>query len=236
VTVLRAAVLVKITNVNRRVLASRVIDNMRKPPGTEGSSAMTTSELRFRSPGWAFYRQGLGLAVIDLFIVAMVVIEVVNYPRSWTGPVVVAVLGLLCMSVFMFTWFVLMWEANKTWRQWRQFRPPAVLIDDAGVRYLAARGPVLIPWADIEEILVKRTLRRAEVVTKVSLRLAPGAVLLMPDGVKTGPVNRNLNIGRAADMSVSESVALDFLSETAGSRVRVTEDFRRTSADPNIRR
>jgi hypothetical protein len=195
---------------------------------------MTTSELRFRAPGLNFYVGGFGISVLGLVLVAVGVIDVVFDPWNWAG--VIYLLGGIWTTVLgagltLLVWFLFIWGTITNWQRWGQFRLPAVVIDDAGVRYLVARGPVLIPWLDIEQICLDRTIiRDNRIVTKVSLRLAPDAALLR-DGVHTVNSNRYLNIGTASNLSVRENVAVRFLAEHVGSRLEITEVDRRPVTD-----
>jgi hypothetical protein len=214
------------------------MNNMGETTDAEGDTGMTTSELRFRSPGLSFYSGNLGISVLGLALVVFGLFDLAVDPWNWGGALFIlggVFVTLLGAALALFVWFTLILGTVSSWRQWRQFRPPAVVIDDSGVRYLASRGPVLIPWLDIEQICLDRTILRASVVTKVSLRLAPHAALLH-DGKRALHPDRYLNIGLAADLSVPESVAVGFLAQTAGSRLEITEEDRRPILDDHGRR
>jgi hypothetical protein len=55
----------------------------------------------------------------------------------------------------------------------------------------------------------------------------------MRDGAITVPASRYLNVGLLSELAVPENVAARFLSETAGSRLEITEVDRR---DPVVNR
>lgn len=191
---------------------------------------MTTNELRFPAPGARFYVSGISLSIIGLALIAWGVVILAFDPWNWPeaifllGGIFVAVLGAVFCS---FVWFTLAWGTFTTWRNWRQLRAPSVIIDATGVRYLASRRPTAIPWSDIEQLGVRRSIFRNHVVTKIFLRLMPSATLLR-DGIVPANANRYLNIGLASDLPVPEETAVRFLQETAGSRLKVTEVNRRT--------
>lgn len=194
---------------------------------------MAISELRFPSPALKFYVEGLGWSALGLALIAWGAVVVAFDPWNWTGAVFIlggtftAALGVVFTVLI---WFIFVLGTVTAWRRWRQLRPPAVVIDATGIRYLPYRGPVLVPWPDVEQLGLRRSIFRNRVVTKVFIRLSPGAALLR-DGAMTVPASRSLNVGLLSDLAVPEDIAVQFLGETAGSRLRVTEIDRRTPVD-----
>lgn len=196
---------------------------------------MTINELRFRTPGLAFYAQGIALSALGIALMVGGVVIVVIDPWNLIGDIYIlsgVFLGLVGVAFTLLVWFLYVWGTISTWRLWRQFRPPAVVIDASGVRYLAARRAVLVPWPDIEKLGLERTVFRNRVVTRVLLRLAPGAALLR-DGAITVPASHSLNVGTMSRLAVPEDIALRFLAATAGPRLEITEvDRRNPAANP----
>lgn len=191
------------------------------------------TELYFRAPSRKSYAQGLGLSLIGIGCLAWGVVTLAITPWSLAGILPLAggvFLVLLGVAFTLFVWFMFAYGMVTAWRDWRQFRVPDAVISSAGVRYLAPRRPVLVPWPDIEEVAVKHTLlSKNNVVTKVSLRLSTGAASLR-DGLVHVSASRSLNVGLASDADVSESALLQFLADTAGDRLKITEVDRRSSS------
>lgn len=193
---------------------------------------MTVNELYFPVPGRKSFAQGLSLSVIGIGFLAWGVAGMAVTPWSWAGiiPLLGGVLAVgVGLGVILLVWFTFIYGTITIWRRWRQFRPPAVTIDATGVRYLATHRPALIPWPDIEQVHLTRTIFPKRNVTKASLRLAPGAALLR-EGPVNVPATRYLNIGMMADLDVPEDTAVRFLEDTAGTRLQVTETLHRTAA------
>lgn len=187
------------------------------------------TELRFSSPGWKFYSQGLTVSALGIVLVVWGVVIIAVDPWNWVG--VISMLGggmsaAAGLALLLFVWFIYVYGIFTSWRKWRQFRPPTVAVDADGVRYQAPRRPVTVPWADIEQVMVDRIIFPRRVVTKVALRLTPGAALIR-DGVIQVPASRYLNVGLMSDLDVPEDVAQEFLSDTAGPRLEIKEDDRR---------
>jgi len=198
------------------------------------------TELRFPFHGWKVYRQGFGLSLLGIGFVALG-LAVLNFIAwKWSAYSVAAIAGgifslLVGIALLLLIWFAFIYGTINVWLRWRQLRAPTVVIDADGVRFLAARRPALVPWQDVEEIHLNRSFLPRSITTKVSVRLTPDAEV-----VRHGPVNvpkaRYLNIGLMSDLDVPESTAEQFLTDTAGSRLRVTETDRRTpSATPGYR-
>jgi hypothetical protein len=194
-------------------------------------TGVTISELRFRAPGLRFYAQGLTVCAFGIAAIAWGVAIVVVNPWNWIGVISTlggVILGVAGVVLCLLVWFIYVWGTVTTWRRWRQLRPPAVVIDASGIRYLAARRPVLVPWPDIEQVGLRRTVFRNRVVAKVFLRLASGAGLVKRD-VITVPASRSLNVGLLSDADVPQDLAMRFLAEMAGPRLEITEVDRRNS-------
>jgi hypothetical protein len=193
---------------------------------------MTISEVRFQTPGRAFYTQGIALSALGIALIACGVVIVAIEPWNLVHAIYIVsgiFVGLVGVGFTLLVWFLYAWGAISTWWLWRQFRPPAVVIDASGVRYLAARRPVLVPWPDIEKVGLERSVFRHRVVTKVLLRLAPGAALLRDHAIPV-PASRSLNVGTMSRIAVPEDTALRFLAATAKTRLEITEVDRRTPA------
>lgn len=197
---------------------------------------MAISELRFRSPGLKFYVQGLGWSALGFALIAWGAVVVAFDPWNWKGAVFI--LGGICTAglgvVFtLLIWFIYASGTIMTWRQWRQLRPPAVVIDAAGIRYLAPRRPVSIPWPDVEKVGMRRIIFRGRVISQVFIRLRPAAALL-GDAIAI-PADGKVRVGRLSDLTVPEDTAVRFLEESSGSRLEITIDDRRTPADDRDR-
>lgn len=193
---------------------------------------MTVSELRFRTPGTRFYAQGLSLSAVGFALIAWGAIVVAFDPWNWAGPIILlggVYVGVLGVVLTLLVWFIYVWGTITTWRHFRQLRPPAVVMDASGVRYLAPRRPVFVPWPDVERVGLRRIIFRNRVVTKVFLRLTPDAGLLR-DGTVAVPASRSVNVGLLSELEVPEDIAMRFLEETVGSRLEVTIDDRRKPA------
>jgi hypothetical protein len=87
-----------------------------------------------------------------------------------------------------------------------------------------------VPWADIEQICLRRTIFRRRVTVRVSMRLAADAALLHDGPVKVPP-SRVLNVGGLARANVSEGDAIRLLEQAGGMPLEVTEVDRRNPAD-----
>jgi hypothetical protein len=186
---------------------------------------MTISELRFRTHGLRFYAQGIAWSAFGIALIVGSVAVVVFAPRNLVGGIDIlsgVFFGVVGVAFTLLIWFLYVLGLITAWRQWRQLRPPAVVIDASGIRYLAARRPVLVPWTDVQQVGMRRTNYRTRVATKIFMRLTPGAALLR-DGTITVPASRYLNVGRLSELAVPEDIAVRFLSETAGSRLEITE-------------
>lgn len=191
------------------------------------------TELRFRSPGWKFYGQGLAWSALTVAVSAWGWIGVALVPGDWIGILSKlggVILGLSGTVMTLFIWGISIGGTIWTWHRWRQLRPPAVVIDDSGIRYLARRRPVFVPWPDVERLVLHRTIRRRRVISSVALYLIPDAALLR-DGPIAIPPRRSLNVSTFETLTVPEDVAVRFLEETAGSRLEVEVDDRRDPAD-----
>lgn len=194
---------------------------------------MTVSELYFSATGREFYARGIAVTLIGVGFLACGLAGVVFIPWTWSNALPLAG-GAFCVvlggAFLLFAWLAVVYGTITVWRRWRQFRQPAAIINGSGVRYLAIRRPVQIPWPDIEEINWDRTILSRSVVTKVDLRLVPDAAVLHDGPVKV-PATRYLNVGMMSDLDVPEDTAVRFLAETAGPRLQITETDRRTPAE-----
>lgn len=196
---------------------------------------MTVNELYFRAPGWRFYAQGITVSALGLVLLAWGAAGLAFDSLDWVGAIpllggvlmVVTGAGLILLVLFIFVYGML-----AAWRDWRQLRPPAVVINAAGARFEAPRRPALIPWPDIEEVHLKRTIFPKRVVTKVSLRLTSGAASLRHGLVNVSPT-RYLNVGLMSDLDVPEDIAVDYLADVAGTRLQIMETVHRTAAAAN---
>lgn len=190
---------------------------------------MAITELRFPAHGPRGYAQGLGLSVLGIGFIAWGAATLAVTPWRLLNAVPLTggcFLILVGLAFVLFVWFTVACGTIATWRRWRQFGRPAVVVDSAGVHYLASKRPTVVPWPDIEQLSVKRSVYRASVMTNVFLRLQPGAALLR-DGVIPVLTDRQLAIGLMAKLSVSEDAATEFLAELAGARLKMTEIDRR---------
>jgi hypothetical protein len=196
---------------------------------------VTISEVRFASPGRTFYVQGLAFTALGVGLIAFGLLFVVIEPRNLTHAVYIASAVFVVLAgaaLTLLVWFIFIGGAISTWQRWRQFRPPAVVVDAAGVRYLAPRRPAVVPWPDIEKVSLNRTVFRNRVVTRVVLLLDPGAALLRDSAIPV-PASRFLGVGTMATADVPVGTALRFLAALAGDRLEVTEvDRRKPAADP----
>ena len=196
---------------------------------------MTVSELRFPAPGWKVYSQFFVWTAIGLVIVAWGVVVIVFNPLSWRGVIFwisgsfVAFMGLVLIAL---VWFIFGAGTFATWKSCRQLRPPTIVIDASGVSYLATRRPRHIPWADIEQAILKRKILRDQVLSGVYVRLVPNAAIY--DDVSYRPAisaDRKVRLGGLKEISLPEDAALQFLEEVSGGPVEIAIDDRRPAAD-----
>lgn len=198
---------------------------------------MTVSELRFPSASRKLFTGVAMFTGLGLAIVAWGVVVILFNPLSWTGVLFwisgayVAGMGLMLIAL---VWLFLGVGTVTTWRRWRQFFQPPVVIDESGACYRPRRGPVLIPWTDVEQLDVERTILPKSVVTKVSVRLAPDAAALR-DGVVSVSDSRNLDVGMLRDLNTPEDTAMRYLEEAAGPLLKITNDDRRRPARDRYR-
>lgn len=192
---------------------------------------MTVSELRFPKPGLKFYSQVFVWTAIGLAIIAWGSVgPAFNAPRwsgllYWISGVSVIIMGLVLIGL---VWLIFAALTYGVWRTFRQLRPPTVLIDASGVNYLAARRPRYIPWTDIEQASLERTIFRGSVLSYVHVRLTPGAAIFDDIGYRPAiSADRKVQVGRLKDLAVSEDAVLRFLEKTSGTSVEITEDDRR---------
>jgi hypothetical protein len=169
----------------------------------------------------------LGIGLIA-FGVLFVIIEPWN-PGHAIYVVSAVFAALVGVAFTVLVWFIFVWGAISTWQLWRQLRSPAVVVDASGVRYLGVRRPARVAWPDVEKVDLHRTVFPNRVVTRVVLRLAPGAALLRDPAIRVG-ADRSLLIGTMATVDVPEDSALRFLAAAAGDRLEITEDDRRKPA------
>jgi hypothetical protein len=116
----------------------------------------------------------------------------------------------------------------QTWYFWRQFIYPNSVIDAAGIRFEARRRPIMIPWAQIESLDLKRMIRNAKykrgVTTMLKVRVLPDAAVLHTDASPI-PADRWLQLGtleQEADVPFAEAV--DILKRLADSRLEISEE------------
>lgn len=177
------------------------------------------NELRFRAADWTFYRReiagsALGAAAVIAVLPARKAFAWISDPTPGSGlpHLAYAELGIIALAIgaalIVPAAIRMLRTAGTAWRRWRQFTPPAVVLDADGVHY-QARRPAVVPWTDIEEILLDRST--------AALRLAPGAALL-EDGGFSVPRNRYLDIGPMSSAEAPRPAAFRFLQETAGLR------------------
>lgn len=191
---------------------------------------MTLNELRFPFPGWKFYIRGFGLSALGLGFLGLGLADLAFV--SWKRASVLFIAGgvfalLLGLAIIVLIWFTFLYGTINIWLRWQQPRRPSVIVNADGARFLASRRPVHIPWRDVEEIHLNRSLLPGSVVTKVSMRLTPSATAVH-DGPVNVPGTRYLNIGLMSDLDVPEDAAQQFFSDTVGPRLRITETDRRT--------
>lgn len=195
---------------------------------------MLVTELRFSSPGWKFYSQGITVSVFGIGLAVWGVVIVAVDPWNWVGAISMlggAISAAAGVALLLLVWFIFIYGMIKAWRDWKQFRPPAVVVDAEGAHYQAPHRPVLVSWPEIEGVHVNRAVFPKKNVTKVSLRLIPDAVLIR-EGLVHVPASRYLNVGLLSDTAVPEDAALAFLAAAAGTRFELTETDRR----PTVRR
>lgn len=193
---------------------------------------MTVSKLYFRSPGWKFYGQGVTLSAGGLGLTAFCVFALVVDPWNWVGVMAMAgsIFGIVAgVGLLLLTWFIFIYGTIRAWHNWRQLRPPVVTIDATGVYYHASR-PAMVPWADIEQVCLHRTIFPKTVISKIYLRLTPDAALIR-DGKVSVPGNRNFNVGLVSELDVPEEAAVRFLTETTGAPLEIEETDNRPSAE-----
>lgn len=195
------------------------------------------TELRFPSPGWKFYGQGITLSVFGVVLAAWGIVTIAVDPWNWVG--VISMLGggisvVAGAGILLLVWFLYVYGVITSWRDWRQFRPPTVIINSSGAHYRAPRRPVVVEWADIEQVRVNRTIFPKKNVTKVSLQLMPGAALIREGRVRV-PASRYLNVGLLSDLTVPEEQAMTFLEETAGTQLELSETDRRPQSTASRR-
>jgi hypothetical protein len=195
------------------------------------------SELRFPAPSRRVYGQGVGWTVLGVLLLVWGIVVIAANPLNWAGAVFViggVFVGCLGLLVILLVWAIFALGTAAAWRNFRQLRPPDVVVDDFGVRYLASRRPVAIPWGDIERVGVERVIFPDRTISQVSVRLAPGAALLH-DGRFTVPSDRALKVGLLAELAVPEDTAMRFLEEKAERRLEIKVDDRRVTAEGRAR-
>ena len=115
-----------------------------------------------------------------------------------------------------------------TWYFWRQLIYPGAVVDAGGIRFEARRRPIMIPWAQIETLDLKRMIRNAKykrgVTTMLKARVLPDAAVLHTDPSPI-PADRWLQLGtleQEADVPYEEAV--DILKRLAGARLEISEE------------
>ena len=194
-------------------------------PGTD-----LPTELRFNTPGWKYYgKDAAWLALLGGFSVFVWAAEAV---AQWGGPQYrVGIfyqlrglyIGLITTAITVFASVLIVGTVIRTWRRWRQLRPPAVIIDTAGVRFAARRRPIAIPWHDVEELELRRDKLRTRIISYVWLRLTPNASVL---NGSPRDKDRNYNVGGFDRISVPDQIAMEILRRIAGPRLEIEEHDR----------
>jgi hypothetical protein len=197
-----------------------------------------TTELRFEASGWRTYA-----GILKVIGVGLIFVLLGGFCIAWNLPsggnislVVVgaidAFLGLLVIGLAL---FLVGATTILACVKWRQLRLPAVLVDASGVHYLAPRRPLSIPWSDIEQVGLHRTVYRSRsrsrsynrrVDTGLFVRLRPDSTAL-DDSPLPLPADRVLRLGDLSKLPVPEDFAVRFLEKTTGSPVEVTVTDRR---------
>lgn len=169
-------------------------------------------DLRFRSPVWKFWAQGIIPPLLSLVfpVPGLIAMITLDFQDGFILFALGAGAAWRCLFLFVRRIKTAMW-------QWGQSYPPEVRVDATGVHYLGAR-PVLVSWSDIEQVFLTFTAASGG---KVYLRLKPDAPLLRGDMIKIR--GRELNIGLLSQTGVMEEVAIDILEETAGPLLEIKE-------------
>ncbi|MEU9019998.1 hypothetical protein [Actinomadura sp. NPDC048394] len=189
-----------------------------------------SSEVRFRPSGWTLYGGGLAWAGVPAAAAAL--FWGVVAMAHWGGPdfrmgVLLEVRSLIfggLLTLFSLTWCgLLAYGAIKTRRIWGRYRrPPAVLRAD-GVRFQARRGDVTVPWADIEQMVLRHALKGRKPVSAVRIRLAPDAALLRGGEVRP-PTGRWLVVGVLPyDVDIPMAEAVERIKQAAGPRLEILD-------------
>lgn len=188
------------------------------------------TELRFETQGWSHYGWGLIFLGVGIVFVLMGGLTAIWNPLSWGGAMyIVAGVGVAAVGLLFVVLILAIYVGGtiEAWRKWRQLRYPAVLVDASGIRYLARRRPLLIPWADVEQVGLDRTiLRTGYVDARFSARLRPGSAVLNSGSVPI-PADRVVRLGALSQVSAPEDVVVRFLEGAAGLPLTVTEVDRR---------
>jgi hypothetical protein len=200
------------------------------------------TELRIKAPGWNFYGWtfliwllGVVLAVFYWGLEAVVLVYGPDYQvggldyrvgivnQSWA--ILVGGVGtLLTLSISGLA----IYGAAQSWRHWRRFRLPGVVVDADGIRFEARRRPLMIPWPQVERLELKRSVFKHKSTTRylsrLRVRLSPGSDVLRADASPVS-TNRWLYIGHLEEhISVSYEDAIEILKRTAGLRLELIED------------
>lgn len=175
------------------------------------------NELRFRAADWTFYRREIAGAVVGAAAVAAVLPA--HKAFAWVtasapdggmphlAAAEVGVVALVIGAVFLLPAVARFLRTGVTaWRRHRQLTPPAVVLNADGVHY-QGRRPAVVPWSDVEEILLDRSV--------ATLRLSPDAALL-EDRRFSVPRDRRLDIAPLSSAEAGRGAAFRFLHETAG--------------------
>lgn len=190
---------------------------------------LTVTELRFPSSGWKFYSQGITVSIVGVLVAVLGVVIIVVDPWNWVGVISMLGGGVAAGAgtiIVLLVCFMYVYGGVTNWRDWRQFHPPAVIVDHAGAHYQARRNSILVPWPDVERVKVNRTVFPKKNVTKVSLYLMPEAALIR-EGLVHVPASRYLNVGMLSELAVPEDAAVHFLAEIAGTKLELSETDRR---------
>lgn len=169
------------------------------------------TELRFSVSCWRGYHIGV-LAVLVAVTFAACAVEAL---ALWGGPAVrlavgyELILGCIVAALAITTLLVLfanLWEAARTWVLWRQFRQPAVVVGQDGVRFQPRGREVRFGWDDIEELVLHQYHHGRRAVVSVSLRLAR-------------PAARTLSVGDLDQIGIPAPAAIATLHRLAGPRI-----------------
>ena len=158
-----------------------------------------SAEIRLISTGRCLYHVG-AIAVLAVLSAGACTAETLSVwggrrPAFAIGPELIG--GCLAAALFGTTLLAALasgWEAARTWWRWHQLRPPAAVIDTSGVRYRRCGQEILLPWSDIEGLIVREPSLLIRLSGEAVRRLGGAALGAAGPRIRV-PEDRTLPVG-----------------------------------------